>query len=114
MFCALSANPQIVRLRPPWTRIDCRPVFAKFYIKDRLSRADRDGRRRFRRPIAHGPDRFASDDELPDSHVNPIPPRQNDIIAASGVDDQELSIAPPRSREGDIAIAWRRNNGLWT
>ena len=56
-------------------------------------------------------DRLSRQDELPDFDADPLHARQNDIIAAAGVDDQELPVGPVRARKGDPAVRGRGDEG---
>ena len=54
--------------------------------------------------FAHHRDGLARKDELADTDIDPIHPGQKKIIAAAGVDDQELSVGAERPGESDPAV----------
>jgi hypothetical protein len=58
------------------------------------------------RPTAHGTDRFGSEDELAWLDIDLREAREQDMIAAASVDDQELAIATEFASVNNPTIAW--------
>ena len=64
----------------------------------------------FDRAVAHDRNRLPSKNELADVYVDSIHPGKNNIISLSRIDDQELSIAPVGTGEGNPSITGRGDN----
>src|SRR3954452_20790632 len=94
--CASSANLLAFICGPPWAWIDWSAVLTELDIQHRLTRvrgengSDLRGRphRRHRLPREH---------KLTDVDRNALHPGDQDMIPATGIEDQELSIASERT-----------------
>src|SRR5262249_47404199 len=95
---------------PPWAWIDWSAVFAELDIEDGLARAGREnGCNLGRRP--HGCDRFPRKHKLSDINRNALHPGDQDMIPATGLEDQELSIAAEGSGVNYPAVTRRCDLG---
>src|SRR6185437_8577059 len=104
--CASSANLFAFVCGPPWAWIDWSAVFAELDIEHRLACVDRKNGR-YPGSGPHGRDRFSSKHKLPDINRNALHPGDKDMIPATGIEDQELSIAAEGAGVNHPAITWR-------
>src|SRR5215475_2002116 len=94
--CASSANLFAFICGPPWAWIDWSAVFAELDIEYGLTSVGRKyGCHLGSRP--HGRDRLPRLHELADVYRNALHPGDQDMIPATGIQDQELSVAAERS-----------------
>src|ERR1700712_1971227 len=93
--CASSANLFAFICGPPWTWIDWSAVLTELDIEHGLARGGREDKRDLgRRP--HGRDRLPRKYKLADVNRNALHPGDQHMIPATGVEDQELSVAAKR------------------
>src|SRR5262245_40992260 len=81
---------------PPWARIDWSAVLTELDIQHRLTR----GCREYRCDLGcrpHRRDRLSRKYKLADVYRNTLHPGDQDMIPATGIEDQELSVAAERS-----------------
>src|SRR5665213_3571575 len=94
--CASSANLFAFICGPPWTWIDWSAVLTELDIEHGLARGGReDGCNLGRRP--HGRDRLPRQYKLADVNRNALHPGDQHMIPATGIEDQELSVAAERA-----------------
>src|SRR5258708_31327746 len=102
--CASSANLFAFICGPPWTWIDWSAVLTELDIEHGLTRVGGEYRRNLgRRP--HGRDRLPRKYKLADVNRNALHPGDQHMIPATGIEDQELSVAAKRSRVNNPAVA---------
>src|SRR5882762_507961 len=90
--CASSANLFAFICGPPWAWIDWSAVLAELDIEHGLARVGcENGCDLGRRP--HGRDRLPRKNKLADVYRNALHPSDQDMIPATGIEDQELSVA---------------------
>ena len=89
------------------------PSLRNSTYKNRLFRADSDRRRGLRGSVAHARHRLARQYELPHVHIDSTHAGQDHIIAAAGVNDQELSITSIRPGKGDPSVAGRNDDTIF-
>src|SRR5713101_1840876 len=101
--CASSANLFAFICGPPWTWIDWSAVLTELDIEHGLARVGRDNRCHLGFG-AHGRDRLPRKYKLADVNRNALHPGDQHMIPATGVEDQELSVAAKRSGVHNPAI----------
>src|SRR3954453_6185902 len=90
--CASSANLFAFVCGPPWAWINGSAVLTELDIEHRPAGVCcENGRDLGSRP--HGGDRLPCQHKLADAHRNALHPGDQDMIPASGIEDQELSVA---------------------
>src|SRR5689334_14289548 len=111
--CASSANLFAVGWCPPRVWIDGRPVLTELDIEDRLTRATRPRHRGGcnLRTAPHRRNRLTGQHKLPDIDRDPIHARQDHMIPAAGIEDQEFAIRTVRARVDHPAVAGSGNLG---
>src|ERR1043165_9607653 len=92
--CASSANLFAVGWCPPRVWIDGSPVLTKLNIEDRLVGAARTGQHGGcnLRTTPHDRNTLTGQDKLPDIDRNAFHPRQDHMIPAARIEDQEFAI----------------------
>src|SRR5713101_9864640 len=101
--CASSANLFAFICGPPWAWINWSAVLAELDIEHGLARVGcENGCDLGRGP--HGRDRLPRKYKLADVYRNALHPGDQDMIPATGVEDQELSVAAKRSGVHNPAI----------
>src|SRR6202049_3054235 len=101
--CASSANLFAFICGPPWAWIDWSAVLTELDIEHGLARVGReDGCNLGRRP--HGRDRLPRKYKLADVDRNALHPGDQHMIPATGIEDQELSVAAKRPGVNHPAI----------
>src|SRR6195952_4251191 len=93
--CASSANLFAFICGPPWAWINGSAVLTELDIEHGLTRVCREYRRNLGRG-PHGCDRLPRKYKLADVDRNALHPGDQHMIPATGVKDQELSVAPKR------------------
>ena len=71
-----------------------------------MARFDRAGCSRDQRCLAHYGNRLPSQHELTDLDIDPVHARKEEIVSATGIDDQESAKRPERSSKGNPSIRW--------
>src|SRR6478609_11904779 len=108
--CASSANLFAFICGPPWAWIDWSAVLTELDIEHGLARVSREDRCNLGlRP--HGCYRLPRKYKLADVNRNALHPGDQDMIPATGVEDQELSVAAERSGVHNPAITRRCDLG---
>src|ERR1700754_1971790 len=93
--CASSANLFAFICGPPWTWIDWSAVLTELNVEHGLARVGgEDGCNLSRR--SHSRDRLSRKYKLADVNRNALHPGDQHMIPATGVEDQELSVAAKR------------------
>src|SRR5580765_3340430 len=101
--CASSANLFAFICGPPWAWIDWSAVLTELDIEHWLARVRREnGCNLGRRP--HGRDRLPRKYKLADVYRNALHPGDKDMIPATSIEDQELSVAAEGSRVNNPAV----------
>src|SRR6478735_7212511 len=101
--CASSANLFAFICGPPWTWIDWSAVLTELDIEHGLARAGgENGCNLVCRP--HGCDRLSRKYKLADVYRNALHPGDQDMIPATGIEDQELSVASEGSGVNNPAV----------
>src|SRR5689334_11026303 len=110
--CASSANLFAIGCCPPRVWIDGSPVFTKLDIENRLARA-RTGHNAGSnlRAAPHDGNRLSGQYELTDLDRNPIHARQDYMIPAAGIQDQEFAVGTIGRGVDHPAIAGRGDLG---
>ena len=72
---------------PPWARVDRRPVFPEFNIKNGFGCAKRDRGGCLDGAISHRTDRFSRENELTGCHADSIQSSEDDIVAIAPIDN---------------------------
>ena len=99
--CASSLHLLMTR-NPPWVGVYGRPILAKFHIEDRS--VVRGSGLSLLRPAVHSSDRFGGENELTRLYIDLRQARQQHMITATSVDDQELAIAAKLASVNNPAI----------
>src|SRR5712672_4006220 len=94
--CASSANLFAFICGPPWAWIDWSAVLTELDIEHGPARGGRENRCDLGRR-SHGRDRLPRKYKLADVNRNALHPGDQDMIPATGIEDQELSVAAERS-----------------
>src|SRR5436305_6109396 len=102
--CASSANLFAFICGPPWTWIDWSAVLTELDIEHGQARISREYRCHLG-PGPHGGDRLPRKYKLADVNRNALHPGDQHMIAAPGIQDQELTVAAERSGVNNPAIA---------
>src|SRR5438876_12250106 len=106
--CASSANLFAFICGPPWAWIDWSAVLTELDIEHGLARVRREDRGNLGlRP--HGRDRLPRKYKLTDVNRNALHPGDQHMIPASGIEDQELSVAAKRSGVNNPAVTRGRD-----
>src|SRR5258706_11369591 len=101
--CASSANLFAFICGPPWAWIDWSAVLTELDIEHGLARISREnGCNPGHRP--HGCDRLPRKYKLADVDRNALHPGDQHMIPATGIEDQELSVAAKRSGVNHPAV----------
>src|SRR5437879_660150 len=101
--CASSANLFAFICGPPWAWIDWSAVLTELDVEHGLTRIGReDGCNLGLRP--HGRDRLPRKYKLADVYRNALHPGDQDMIPATGIEDQELSVAAEGAGVNNPAI----------
>src|SRR5690242_15689747 len=105
--CASSANLFAFRWCPPRIWIDGRPVLTELDIEDRLLRAARAGQhgRSNLRSTPHDRYRLSGQHKLSDIDRDAFHPRQDHMIPAAGIEDQEFAIGSVGAGVDNPAVA---------
>src|SRR3954454_8054020 len=102
-FCASSANLFAFTCGPPWAWINGSAVFTELDIEHGLTRAGCEYRCNLGcRP--HGCDRLSRKYKLADVDRNALHPGDQHMIPASGIEDQELTVAAEGSGVNNPAV----------
>src|SRR6266550_9304088 len=101
--CASSANLFAFICGPPWAWIDWSAVLTELDIEHGLTRVGGENRCHLG-PRAHGGDRLPRKYKLADVNRNALHPGDQHIIPATGIQDQELSVAAKRAGVNHPAI----------
>src|SRR5881227_693925 len=94
--CASSANLFAFICGPPWAWINGSAVLTELDVEHGLTRI----RRKYRCNLgrrSHRCDRLPRKYKLADVDRNALHPGDQDMIPATGIEDQELSVRPERS-----------------
>src|SRR3954464_10379008 len=102
-FCASSANLFAFICSPPWAWINGSAVFTELDVEHGLTRVGCENRRNQRRR-PHGRDRLPGKYKLADVDRNTPHPGDQHMIAAPGVEDQELTVTAERSGVNNPAV----------
>src|ERR1700712_3348319 len=108
--CASSANLFAFTCGPPWAWINGSAVLTELDVEHGLAYVSRDDGRDLG-CCPHRRDRFSRKNELADVNRNALHPGDQHMIPASGIEDQELSVASKWSRVNDPAITRGCNLG---
>src|SRR4029077_20117379 len=90
--CASSADLFAFICGPPWAWIDWSAVLTELNIEHGLARGGRENGCD-QRCRSHGLDRLPRKYKLADVYRNALHPGDQDMIPATGIEDQELSVA---------------------
>src|ERR1700759_4940430 len=101
--CASSANLFAFICGPPWAWINGSAVLTELDIEHGLTRVCRDNRCNLGRG-PHGCDRLPRKYKLADVDRNALHPGDQHMIPATGIEDQELSVAAKRSGVNNPAV----------
>src|SRR6267142_3477567 len=101
--CASSANLFAFICGPPWAWIDWSAVLTELDIEHGPARGGRENRRDLGRR-SHGRYRLPRKDKLADVNRNALHPGDQDMIPATGIEDQELSVAAERPGVNNPAV----------
>src|SRR5882762_5989709 len=101
--CASSANLFAFICGPPWAWINGSAVLTELDIEHGLARVCRDNRCNLGRG-PHGCDRLPRKYKLADVDRNALHPGDQHMIPATGIEDQELSVAAERSCVNNPAV----------
>src|SRR6201995_856797 len=102
--CASSANLFAFICGPPWAWINGSAVLTELDVEHGLTRICREYRCDLGRG-PHGCDRLPREYKLADIDRNALHPGDQHMIAAPGIQDQELTVAAERSGVNNPAIA---------
>src|ERR1700682_685603 len=102
--CASSANLFAFICGPPWAWIDWSAVLTELDIEHGLTRVGREDGCNLGRRRLHGRDRLSRKYKLADVHRNALHPGDQHMIPATGVEDQELSVAAKRPGVNNPAV----------
>src|SRR6202012_3089490 len=101
--CASSANLFAFICGPPWAWINGSAVLTELDIEHGLARVSRENRSNLgRRP--HGRDRLPRKYKLANVDRNALHPGDQHMIPATGIQDQELSVAPEGTGVNNPAV----------
>src|SRR5262245_53538940 len=97
MFCASSSSANLFAFtcRPPGAWVDGRSVFSELDVEYRLARSGRQGRCG-RGAASHSRNRFPGQYELTKINGYPFHPRDENMISAPRIEDQELAVTAER------------------
>src|ERR1700760_1674717 len=101
--CASSANLFAFICGPPWAWINGSAVLTELDVEHGLTRVCSDYRRDLGRG-PHGRDRLPRKYKLANVDRNALHPGDQHMIPATGVEDQELSVAAKRSGVNNPAV----------
>src|SRR4051795_10634188 len=101
--CASSANLFAFICGPPWAWINGSAVLTELDVEHGPARVCRDNRGNLGRG-PHGGDRLPRKYKLADVNRNALHPGDQHMIAATGIEDQELSVAAKRPGVNNPAI----------
>src|SRR5579872_2132742 len=101
--CASSANLFAFFCGPPWAWINGSAVLTELYVEHGLARVRCQDRRNLG-GRSHCCDRLPRKNKLSDVNRNAPHSGDQDMIPASGIEDQELSVAAKRTSVNDPSI----------
>src|SRR5258705_12357623 len=108
--CASSANLVAFICGPPWARVDWSAVLPELDIEHGPARGGRENRCDLGRR-SHGRDRLPRKDKLADVNRNALHPGDQDMIPATGIEDQELSVASEGTGVNNPAVTRGSDRG---